>query len=216
MYRFGIVLALLFVTFIFLASGPEGEWVPFVSAVLQGVTVLAALRAADVSVRFFRIALVIVILAQISALGLWLSGIESSSGLLLALNALLVAIAPVAIARALIRRRVIDMKTVMGALCIYVLLGMLWAFTFGAIGALGQDAFFAQVTDATTADFLYFSFVTLTTTGYGDLTAAGGLGRAVAVLEALLGQLYLVTIVAVIVSRLAQNALRSQRNRPNP
>jgi hypothetical protein len=215
MYRFGIVLTLLFVTFIFLASGPTGDWVPFVSAVLQGVTLLAALRAADVSPRLIRVALILVIVAQLSALGVWLSGAENSNGVLLALNALLVAIPPVAIARALIRRRVIDLKTVMGALCIYVLLGMLWAFTFGAIGALQSDPFFAQLSDATTADYLYFSFVTLTTTGYGDLTAAGGLGRAVAVLEALLGQLYLVTIVAVIVSRLAQSALRSQRNEPN-
>jgi uncharacterized membrane protein len=81
---------------------------------------------------------------------------------------------------------------------------MLWAFTFAAISAIQAEQFFAEVKDGTVADFLYFSFVTLTTTGYGDLTAAGGLGRAVAVLEALFGQLYLVTIVALIVSRMAR------------
>jgi ion channel len=203
-YRFGIVLGLLFVTFIFLASGPTGDWVPFVSGVLQGVTLLAALFAAGVSARLRRLALIIVIVATGAGLVIWLSGVEGGGGILLLLNALLVATAPVVIARALIRRRLIDIQTVMGALCIYVLLGMLWAFTFGAIGALGTEPFFAQQTHATVADFLYFSFVTLTTTGYGDLTAAGGLGRAVAVLEALLGQLYLVTIVAVIVSRLGR------------
>jgi hypothetical protein len=181
--------------------------VPFVASLLQGVTLLAAFAAADVSYRLMRITLVIVIVSQVVALGLWLSDVDSD-GLIMLISALLVAAAPIAIARALIRRRVIDLRTVMGALCIYVLLGMLWAFTFGAIGALQTEPFFAQITGATTADFLYFSFVTLTTTGYGDLTAAGGLGRAVAVLEALLGQLYLVTIVAVIVSRLAQSALR--------
>ena len=52
---------------------------------------------------------------------------------------------------------------------------------------------------ATTADYLYFSFVTITTVGYGDFTAASGLGRALASLEALLGQVYLVTVVATIV-----------------
>ncbi len=51
-------------------------------------------------------------------------------------------------------------------------------------------------------DFLYFSLATLTTTGYGDLTAAGELGRTLAVLEALLGQIYLVTVVALLVSNL--------------
>ena len=55
---------------------------------------------------------------------------------------------------------------------------------------------------ATTADYLYFSFMTQTTVGYGDLTAAGNLGRACAVLEALVGQLYLVTVVALVVSRM--------------
>jgi hypothetical protein len=203
MYRFGVVLALLFVTFVFLASGPDGSWVPFVASLLQGVTLLAAFAAADVSLRLMRITLIVVILSELVSLGLLLSDVESD-GLLLLISALLVAAAPIAIARALIRRRVIDLRTVMGALCIYVLLGMLWAFAFGAIDALQDDPFFAQLSHATTADYLYFSFVTLTTTGYGDLTAAGGLGRAVAVLEALLGQLYLVTIVAVVVSRLAR------------
>ena len=51
---------------------------------------------------------------------------------------------------------------------------------------------------------LYFSYVTLATLGYGDYTAAGNLGRALAVLEALMGQLYLVTVVAVVVTRLGR------------
>ena len=94
----------------------------------------------------------------------------------------------------------------MGALCIYVLLGMLWAFGYGAIGAFESGPFFAEQATANVSDFLYFSFVTLTTVGYGDLTAAGGLGRAIAVVEALFGQLYLVTVVALVVSRMARMA----------
>ena len=65
---------------------------------------------------------------------------------------------------------------------------MLWAFIYAAIGSLGSSAFFAQPIDPTSADYLYFSFVTQLTVGYGDLTAAGNLGRACAVLEALLGR----------------------------
>jgi hypothetical protein len=120
------------------------------------------------------------------------------------LNALLVGAAPVVIAMSLVRRRVVDIHTVMGALCIYVLLGMLWAFGFGAIGAFDSGHFFAESATANVADYLYFSFVTLTTVGYGDLTAASGLGRAIAVVEALTGQLYLVTVVALVVSRMAR------------
>jgi hypothetical protein len=51
----------------------------------------------------------------------------------------------------------------------------------------------------TTKNFLYFSFVTITTVGYGDLTAGTSLGCSIAIAEALTGQIYLVTVVAAIV-----------------
>jgi hypothetical protein len=75
---------------------------------------------------------------------------------------------------------------------------------YAAINGLSDAAFFVQTAHATTPDFLYFSFVTQTTVGYGDFTAAGDLGRALAVVEAVTGQLYLVTIIAVLVSRLSR------------
>jgi hypothetical protein len=210
-YRFGIVLALLFVTFIFMASGATGDWVPLVVVVLQGATLLAALAASGAPRRLWRIAIVVVVVAFLGGSTIWVSGVNGGTGTLFILNAMLVAAAPVVIARALIERRVIDIQTVLGALCIYVLLGMLWAFMFAAMGDIQSSPFFAEPdVKGTVADYLYFSFVTLTTTGYGDLTAAGGLGRAVAVLEALFGQLYLVTIVAVIVSRMGRIERRAR------
>ena len=100
------------------------------------------------------------------------------------------------------RRHVIDVRTVLAALCIYVLVGMLWSYIYIAIGNFGSSGFFVQSANPNSADFLYFSFITQLTVGYGDLTAAGNLGRACAVLEALFGQIYLVTIVALLVPRL--------------
>ena len=73
--------------------------------------------------------------------------------------------------------------------------------------------FFVQTSHATLPNFLYFSFITQTTVGYGDFTAAGNLGRALASLEALVGQLYLVTVVAVLVSRMASASRRATRRR---
>jgi hypothetical protein len=81
---------------------------------------------------------------------------------------------------------------------------MLWSFAFVVIGSLSSDPFFSQQNNATVADYLYFSFVTQTTVGYGDFTAAGGFGRALAVVEALIGQLYLVTVIALLVSNLGR------------
>ena len=65
--------------------------------------------------------------------------------------------------------------------------------------------------NATTSDYLYFSFTTMTTTGYGDLTAATDLGRSFAITEQLIGQIYLVTVVAVIVGNLSRGAVQARQ-----
>jgi hypothetical protein len=94
--------------------------------------------------------------------------------------------------------------SVRGAIAIYVLLGILFAFFYSAIALLGHGPFFTQGTDGTRALRTYFSYVTLATLGYGDYSAASTLGHTVSVVEALLGQLYLVTVVTVLVSRLGR------------
>jgi len=95
-----------------------------------------------------------------------------------------------------------NVRAVTGAVCIYVLIGLVFVFLYGALAKLGSGNFFAQGTDGTRSLRLYFSFVTLATLGYGDYTPAGSLGRTLAVVEALFGQLYLVTVIAVLVSRM--------------
>jgi hypothetical protein len=203
-YRYGWVLLLLGATFIVMAAGPPDGWVRVLTVFLQGLTLLAALLASRVSRRLLRIASLVVIVALLSALASVLvsSSSDPTSGFFL-LNVLLVATAPLVIGRALWKRQVVDIHTVLGAVCIYVLLGMMFAFVYAAIDGLGSAPFFVQTRHATTPDFLYFSFITQTTVGYGDFTAAADLGRALSVLEALIGQLYLVTIIAVLVSRLS-------------
>jgi voltage-gated potassium channel Kch len=79
---------------------------------------------------------------------------------------------------------------------------------------VASSPFFVQTRDPTTADYLYFSFITLTTVGYGDYTAAGGFGRAAASVEALLGQIYLVTVVATIVSGMVNRRTREVGSTP--
>ena len=208
-YRFGIVLLLLFATFAFLASGPTGNWVALVAVVLQGATLLAALSASGASRTLWWLAVLVVLVGLVAGTAALFVGVKDVTGPLFLLNLLLVGAAPVVIVRSLVRRRVIDVRTVLGALCVYILLGMFWSFAFTAIGSFGSDPFFSQQNNATVADYLYFSFVTQTTVGYGDFTAAGGLGRALAVLEALIGQLYLVTVIALLVSNLGRRGRES-------
>jgi len=202
-YHYGVALALVFGTYVFMASGFTGGWTRVVTVALQGATLLVVLAASKVGRRLLRAATVIVLVALVASLALSASDSTALRASFLILDFLLVATAPVVIAVSIIRRHVVDIRTILGALCIYVLLGMAFAFLYGAISELISGPFFEQTTDATTAEFLYFSFVTLTTVGYGDFTAADGIGRATASLEGLFGQLYLVTIVALLVSRVA-------------
>jgi hypothetical protein len=203
-YQYGWVLLFLAATFVVMAAGPPDAWTRVVTVFLQGLTLLAALLASRVSRRLFRLASVVALFSLVTALvSVFVSSSTSPTSVFFLLNILLVATVPVVIARALWRRQIVDVKTVLGAVCIYVLLGMMFAFVYAAIDGLSSGAFFVQTSHPTTPDFLYFSFITQTTVGFGDFTARGDLGRALAVLEALTGQLYLVTIIAVLVSRLS-------------
>ena len=110
-YRFGIVLLLLFATFIFLATGPTGDWVPLVAVILQGATLLAALSASGAHRTLWRIAVAIVVVSMVSATIGLVVGEKQLTGSLFVLNLLLVAGAPVVIIQSLVRRRVIDIRT---------------------------------------------------------------------------------------------------------
>ena len=123
------------------------------------------------------------------------------------LTGLLVLVAPAAIIRRVATHPVINLNTFYGAVCVYLLIAMFFASCFAVIGVASGQGFFAQVkppAKASSTDYLYFSFVTITTVGYGDLTARGDVGRMTAVLEAIFGQLYLITVVALVVQNLGQ------------
>ena len=93
----------------------------------------------------------------------------------------------------------------------------MFAFGYASDRRAGIHTLFVQTAHARLPDFLYFSFITQTTVGYGDLTAATNLGRTLAVVEALAGQLYLVTIIAVLVSRMASRpSVVSESPGPQP
>jgi hypothetical protein len=127
-------------------------------------------------------------------------------GAALTMNAALVALGPPAIAVGLVRdlraTGVVRIESLFGVLSLYMLIGMAFSFTYAAIDRFGGDPFFADGRSATVAHCLYFSFTTLATVGYGDFVARSDLGHTLAVSEALIGQIYLVTIVSLIVSNL--------------
>jgi Ion channel len=114
----------------------------------------------------------------------------------------------VGVLRSLRASQAVEVQAVMGVLALFMLIGMFFASVYGAIDRLGGDPFFADGTPATVSNCLYYSFTTLTTVGYGDLTARTDLGHTLSIFEALFGQIYLVTVVALIVSNLGRRAPR--------
>ena len=200
------VLAGLFIIACILtfAFAGDGRWGRMVTVGLESVTLIVILRASQVRPRIARIAgitcavlFLAVALAQ-SSDGTWATAAPSILGALLALCG------PIAIVHRLVQQPVINFTTVAGALCVYLLAGLFFACGYGAMGTLHHGDFFAQADSGKAVDYVYFSFVTLTTTGYGDLTARSNAGRMAAILEALFGQLYLVSIVALLVANMGR------------
>ena len=115
------------------------------------------------------------------------------------------AIVPIVIMSRIVRSDEITYRLVIGALVVYLLIGLCYAYVFGLITLASGDPFFAQTTTPTTATYIYFSYTTLSTVGYGDYSAATPLGQIIAISEALFGQLYLVSIVAILVANVGRS-----------
>jgi hypothetical protein len=193
------VLGLIVLSFLFTASAPDESWTRGVLLLIQSATLGTALwRAHDEAVRMPMLA---VMTAAILAAAQIVDGGRALTTAAGVLSGLFVVATIVVIARGVIRHGEINQESIVGAIGIYLLFGMLFTFAYAVVAAEGAGPFFAQGTDGTGALRLYFSFSTLCTVGYGDYTAASDLGHTLAVSEALLGQLYLVTVVALLVSR---------------
>jgi hypothetical protein len=118
-------------------------------------------------------------------------------------GALLAFAGPVVILRRIRDHARIDAETIAASLCIYLLAGVFFSYLYRIID-LVNGPFFAQRVVTSAVDFVYFSFVTLTTLGYGDFTPRGNFGRMLAISEALLGQIYLVAVVALLVGNIGR------------
>ena len=202
-----MLLLALSATFVFQGVAEPGDLQRAIATLLVGATLLLALRAAEIPPRRQRVAVVIVaaivagvIIASLSDRGQAVEAIAAIA------NGLLIGLAPPAVVIGVYRNlrstQEVTVTVVAGVLCLYLLLGLFYAFVYVALQNLGGAPFFANGAAAVSSRSLYFSFVTMTTVGYGDYTARSNLGHTLSVSEALVGQIYLVTIVAAIVGRL--------------
>ena len=206
--RYGLVCALILVTILSTAVLGDGEIGLILTLVLMTGTFVIALRTSDAGPRVTLIATAVSALAIVGICIALLTGNQTPARLAYGLAMIgIVSITPVVIARRLAKHTTVS---------IYLLIGLLFAVINSTISFVlarqglpaGAPGFFVASRPIEASDYIYYSFTTLATVGYGDLTASIALGRLLSVCEALIGQLYLVTIVAVLVSNMGRSRRR--------
>jgi hypothetical protein len=215
--RYGFVLALILLDYVALSllSGETAAWAGVVAQISLGVTLIVTLVAAQVHGRWLLIAAFFVFASLLALGGAALLHSEILSNVVYVTGALLVIVTPILILRDVAEHTVVTTDTVMGAACAYLLFGICFALIYGTVGQFMPNGFFG-VGKSPTSDFLFFSFTTLTTVGYGNLIPATPVGQSLAMVEALSGQIYLVVVVARLVSIWGQErstTFRSRRRR---
>ena len=204
-FRYGAVFVLMVMLLVFVIVAPSGDWTRAVACALQGAALLVVVatsreRQSVRNAQVRGVAAVAALVVASIALGLvpvaavFILNGALAIGILVALISGLVR---------LVRRHGVTLQVVAGALTIYVLIGLLFAWLVSFVAELISEPYFDQGTDGTEGERVYYSFTVMTTTGFGDFTAATPVGHALAVVEMLLGQLYLVTVIGVLVGAFA-------------
>jgi len=197
---YGSVLLLILFSYGF-SVGVTASWAASLVITVQIATVWAVLRVSQARRSVRRIAAALLVIAALAAaVNLFVGKETAGLGAVAFMSAVLYLIAPFSIIRNLLFRREVDLQTVLGAIDIYLLVGMLFAFVYRFLGVVQSSAFFGASGDGKLPQDLFFSFTTLTTTGYGNLVPAGNPGQTIAVAEMLIGQLFLVTAVAKVIN----------------
>ena len=201
---FYLLSALLFLLIAFpLAQDLEYDNMPIMRAIVFTVLLLVGIWSLKGSGRLFVIGMVFVVAGiAMSILALNADTIAFRYGTKLAMFGFLI-VAITHTLRQVVFGTELDTNRLVGAICVFLLLGMIWAFAYSLL-ALAVPNSFNGVSAGNGPEFdsgwLYFSFVTLTTLGYGDITPATGVARTLAYMQAVAGQFYVAVLVAGLVS----------------
>jgi hypothetical protein len=205
-FRYAAVLALMMVAVVFIIAAPNADWAHALAIAIEGcalVLTVATSRERE-SVRIHR-ALALGI--PTSAVVILIAVGKAPRPLVAAVAICVTAGIPFALARGLLRllrREGVRFNAVAGSLAIYLSTGLVFAWIVGLIASVNSTPYFAQhAGDVPIGDKVYFSFTVLTTTGFGDFTPATPVGHALAVIEMLTGQLYLVTVIGLLIGNFA-------------
>jgi len=205
--RYGLLLGAIVVAFAVQGIGSTNQTEQVIVSALLGATLLLSLWCAEAKPIVMRGGALVVVAVFLASLLETVLGTPGGGATRLA-NALLVSLAPpaiiVGVVRSLRARQGVTLEAVFGVLCVYLLIGMLFAQVFRLIAQRVPGAFLVHGApldyDTIVPLFRYYSFVTLTTLGFGDLSPVHPLARSMTVLEALIGVLYPAVLIARLVS----------------
>jgi len=208
-FRYGAVLGLVLAFVMLEVLSPDAHWSRALGVALAGAAlgVSVATSRQRAEVRRVR-TLVVCCAALIFVIAIW-TGLLSDAVTFI-IGSVIVALIPIALVGGLLRLindQGVTVQAVAGAIAIYLLIAMLFASAIGFVTAVDSKPYFAQQ-QVSNGDLVYYSFTVMTTTGFGDFTAAQPIGHALAVLEMLIGQLYLVTVLGILIGNFAGRRLR--------
>lgn len=196
--HFIVVLGLLLAALVF--TGLDGRVAQVSVAALNSMAMLAAFRLLfdDVASRL-RVALLVALAVVGWGTAAAFDPDEPVGASAWLIQAVILVLVTVSVLRRILTHERITVQTLAGALSIYVLVGMLFGMVYGAFEAATDEVLLAGA-DGAREDPIYYSFVTLTTLGFGDVVSSSGLIRRITVVEAMVGQVFLATMVARLVS----------------
>lgn len=197
---FGLVLGLVLVTYVLTSLVPNNGWGAVAIMLATAATAVIALTSSHSPPHYVHIAIYLSGLSLLLAILTAVTGAHIWLNLGALIQVCLLAVAMVTVLIRVVTSAEVNARTILGAISVYTVLGLLFGFVYEAIARLQSTPFFAGVPHTHHGDFLFFSYTTLTTTGYGDLVPAGQPGEMIAGIEMLLGQIFLVTLVAGLVS----------------
>ncbi len=197
---FGLVLVLVLVTYVLASLLDNRGWSAVILTISTSATSVVALTSSHARAVVVRVAIVLSLLTfALAAIG---AATDNHTWLNLAsvVQIALLTVAMAAVLRRVVTAPEVGFRTILGALSVYTVLGILFTFVYGTIERIQGGPFFEGVPHPEGSDFLFFSYTTLTTTGYGNLVPDGQPGRLIAGMEMMAGQIFLVTLVAGLVS----------------
>jgi hypothetical protein len=197
---FGLVFGLVLVTYVLTSLLDNSGWSSVLVMLAIVATSIVALTSSHVGPRWVRYAICLGLVGLLMAVAAAVSGNDDWLDVGALAQVLLLAAAMAAVLVRVVTAAEVNARTILGAISVYTVLGLLFAFVYEAIGRIQGSPFFEGHAHLHHSDYLFFSYTTLTTTGYGDLVPGGQPGRMLAGIEMLVGQIFLVTLVAGLVA----------------